>query len=520
MKPLKNKKEFYMARGFTKVRIFLFILLIVGLLFTPSCDLFTNNDGGGGGDTGGDSDDDGDDDGGDDDGGVGGATNHTWLVMVYMDGANNLEEAAVGDFVEIYYGVKDSQNPNLNVLILFDRISGYSNDDFGDGNWTDTGLYLITEEGYYNLDGSGSNLPNTDDGHDSGDEQNMGDPETLKNFISFGMANYASDYTTLILWNHGGGVRSAFRTRTVETEKSVCWDEESSNDCLYTDEVQQALTDSGLGASNKLTNIALDACLMATVEEAYEYRNHAETFTASMASEQGDGWDYEALLGTIASGGADTPAEYAVLAVQQYEDSTGSSFTDQTQSSIDMSQISAVKTAVDSLAVEMYIAVENSENAKGDFESVRDRTTDFDYGTPYYNFFDLWEFCQEIQDDTDYGFSTDLTDAASAVQTALENAVIVSYGGSDYGGYAVSDGSARGLSMFFPYGEDHDGSSDSYYSYCWWYTDVDTAGTYGSGYYYGLIDFCSSNADGVVEGWRELFEKWYDSSNSYTPSSY
>ena len=55
-----------------------------------------------------------------------------WTFMVYLDGDNNLESAAVNDFLEMS---SVGSSSNVNIVALMDRISGY---DTSYGDWTDT----------------------------------------------------------------------------------------------------------------------------------------------------------------------------------------------------------------------------------------------------------------------------------------------------------------------------------------------------------------------------------------------
>lgn len=64
----------------------------------------------------------------------------SWLVLVYLDGDNNLEKAAIDDFNEMESAMYKLNNDGLNILALFDRTSGY---DSTNGDWTGTRLYYI-----------------------------------------------------------------------------------------------------------------------------------------------------------------------------------------------------------------------------------------------------------------------------------------------------------------------------------------------------------------------------------------
>jgi len=445
----------------------------------------------------------------------------TWLVLVYLDGDNNLEESAIDDLNEMENALyKQLDNPNrnqLNILVLFDRASEY---DSSNGDWTGTRLY------YVQPDSDTSKINSTL--LENYGELNMGNPATLSNFISYAKQNFTYQHLMLILWNHGGGARikSDIQTNTFSIEKAVCWDEGNSTDCLYLDEVQQVLS-ANFSSANKLDIIGFDACLMGTVEVAYEFRDLASYMVGSMHTEQGDGWDYESLFygGTSNCPQLDpssiTAADMAIRAVKSYRDFIEATYSNsgETMAAIDLSKLPALKTKIDQLAVSIY-----SENKKSNIETIRDSSIHFydsDDDSISYPYFDLYDLCNRIYNDATYGFSAGLKNAANDVITALSDAILYAYGDDGNGqSYYFGNGVAtkRGLSIFFSRGN-LTYSSYSHYAYQWWYTSEDT-NTWNSGFYYGKIDFADSDTDGTVETWRELFEAWYDPTNSYTPGSY
>ena len=84
---------------------------------------------------------------------------------------------------------------------------------------------------------------------------NMGEAQTLTDFLSWGQENYSADRNMLILWDHGGG-----------SAKGVCFDENYSFDSLTLTELHTALENTKL--KTKFDIIGFDACLMASVETA------------------------------------------------------------------------------------------------------------------------------------------------------------------------------------------------------------------------------------------------------------
>ena len=201
-----------------------------------------------------------------------------WTFMVYLDGDNNLEPAAIKDFLEMSEVGSDD---NVNILVLMDRISSY---DSSYGNWTGTRRGIINK----------GDAPDTSWGISMG-ELNMGDPDSLYDFINWGTTNYPANNYAIILWNHGGGWRSASTSSDTIVYKDVCYDDTSGEDCLYTSEVKDVLAELAKdGISINL--IGYDACLMGMVEVAYEVRKYADVMVASSDNEPDDGWPYTEIL--------------------------------------------------------------------------------------------------------------------------------------------------------------------------------------------------------------------------------
>lgn len=89
---------------------------------------------------------------------------------------------------------------------------------------------------------------------------NMGSSETLSRFLKYGMTNFSADKYGLILWNHGAGPMIG------------CGVDEVYNDILEIPELASALSEAGLGENNKLEFLGFDACLMGSIETAWEHK--------------------------------------------------------------------------------------------------------------------------------------------------------------------------------------------------------------------------------------------------------
>ncbi|MUG95769.1 hypothetical protein F7734_26800 [Scytonema sp. UIC 10036] len=189
-------------------------------------------------------------------------------------------------------------------------------------------------------------------------EQNTGDPQSLRDFIVWGIENYPAENYAVILWNHGTGwkeddiyefarergvdfqatqneVRSltrnnrrlsrAFFLSSVtevlqlqdEESRAIAFDD-SSMDFLDNAKLQQAFQEAEEKTGQKVNLIGMDACLMSMVEVVYQLRTNTEYIVSSQEVEPMDGWPYSEILQHLTTHPETTPAALAKIIVQEY----------------------------------------------------------------------------------------------------------------------------------------------------------------------------------------------------------
>lgn len=420
-----------------------------------------------------------------------------WTFMVYMGGDNTLSDFVYADYAEMQEGLYEAlqHDPEitgkLHIIVCMDTLDEQAHS-----------IYRVTPDDdpdelslYYDMVYS-MNEPNT------------GSAETLKDFIEFSKDSYPAEHYGLILWNHGGGVRSL-------DQRDICVDESSDDDIIYTSEISDTLD-----ASHRVDFLGMDACFMGVLEVAYEYRPGEDRFGAdaicfSPASEQGDGWDYERLIGRFAAGGSFddegdprldpalmSASDVAEAAVKEYEDFCSGLWKSyrmyQTQTAVDLQVVEELKTAVDAFAQQLWKYPE----AAGD---ARAASTWYDnYGDNV----DLSNVAKYIETD-DHGDAS-LTAAAADLTAALDTAVISSYGDEAYEGYFTPG--CSGLGLMLPASWLAEGQDRYYYTglsheeLLSWAADQELEELDG----YGGIDFCTANENGSVESWFEMLQQWYN----------
>ena len=360
----------------------------------------------------------------------------TWTVFVYLCGAD-LESENYMASIDIEEMMEASTGENVRYIVQTGGADGWYYDDF---NPDLCQRWLIQdgeiEEVY------------------SGDAVNMGESQSLANFLKWGVAEYPAADMGLILWNHGSGSISG-----------VCFDETADDDSLLLKEVDAALYSVYDDMTEPFTFIGFDACLMATAEAAAMLATHAEYMIASQETEPGYGWNYTALGNYLAEhpnckgseiGKAICDSFYADCAEIGKENSA-------TLSVIDLSKMDNFISAFDNYAEELYQMTEDSADFSG---IARNISSADNFGgnnrmSGYTNMVDLAGVIHAGESQCD---------SAKTVLQALSDAVVYQVKGSDHA-------DACGLSVYYPL-QVQDGSTELSI-----FKDVCL-----SSYYLGLVD--------------------------------
>ena len=323
------------------------------------------------------------------------------LLMVYMCGSD----------LESYYGFA-SKNLAEIASASFDGNNGVIVQTGGSRSWTDPSVSAYsTSRFYFGKDGKEVVY--------EGGIVNMGNGDTLKDFLSFCEEKYPDRKKSLILWNHGGTAL-----------KGVCFDENFGNDSLTLSEIAEALK-----GSEKLEFLGFDACLMGSIEVLATVRNFADYIVFSQEIEPGEGWDYKTLCSLFGTLDTETFLNNLLTAYYaKYEKNTKS---DQiTLSYVRTEYADALLKSFDELFMELSFIVEE----KGLLDSVKASELAYSFGgrtanEQYTNTIDLLGYLDAL---------TLVPEAVQKVKTALTDCV----GGTVNG---VLKENAGGLSFYYPY---------------------------------------------------------------------
>ena len=355
-----------------------------------------------------------------------------WTVILYSAADDDvLEENMWFDINEMELVGSNSQ---MNIVVQIDR---YARGFAGDGDWTDTRRYLIQQDGDLNHIAS----PVVE----SVGEVDMGDPQTLIDFVTWAVQKYPAKKYALILSDHGGGWTGGFS------------DMSAPDSSLTMPEIVSAIEEIRLATSvDKFELIGFDACLMGQIEvfgSLYPYSNY---MVASEEVIPAYGWSYAAWLGQLAQNPAmdGSGAAQSIVSTYVVNDTL---FTEvrATPDEIDQEESTTTLSAIESARVPDVIGAMNqffSAVASIDQGTVAEART---YTRSYFSLFgddsspsfiDLGNFSEVLTSMTD---DAAVQQAAAQLQTAVSSAVVSEKHGLNMSG-------SNGIAFYFP-------DSDIYY---------------------------------------------------------
>jgi len=305
-------------------------------------------------------------------------------------------------------------------------------------------------------------------------QTDSGAPQTVLDFARWAVGQAPADRYALVLWNHGGGwspddmdqlyqhvrggkrnrhetnqlasrhVKRAVFTPTLSTimslgnanERMICSDDTSGHS-LDTIEVGRILTALTTDIGRPLDLFGMDACLMSTLEVAYQVRKQARAVVGSEELEPGAGWQYQALLSALnAKPAMDGPALGAAV-VKSYIDSykTAQDQWPVTQCAVDTAHCDAFASTVDGLVKALRAKL---TTGWAELLKAQSRATSFELEMT-----DLSSLCRAL--------------AATTKDSAIQSAARGVLDALTPGGYVIAEGhlgpkveDCGGVSMYLP----------------------------------------------------------------------
>lgn len=253
------------------------------------------------------------------------ADGKTTTLLVYMCGAD-LQEAGCEDLVEM---AEVEAGNAINVVVLAGGAREWASEDLKGNSRT----LAVIRDGYFEkLEDWG--------------QASMGNPESLEEFLSYGLTEYPADRMIVVLWDHGAG-----------SEGGVCFDETADDDSLTVTEIDGVLNSVEDSVPDCHINIfGCDACMMATYEMAAMLSHHnIGYYVASEELEPGTGWDYTAWLDLLKQDPDIADPDLCGAIVESFMETGLSNDPDDylTLSAVKLSEVAALESSMEKFAAIM-----------------------------------------------------------------------------------------------------------------------------------------------------------------------
>ena len=343
-----------------------------------------------------------------------------WTVLVYMVADNDMEFPGVEDLFEMS---RVGSSEDVRILAQMDRaIGGYSGGVLNiAGDWT-TAKRIRVE--------SGRLTEISDIG-----EVDMGSSDTLSSFITWGISSEPAQRYMVVFWDHGSG-----------WTKFGVDDSHDGNGLTLTEirtGIERSLEETGVP---RIDLIGFDACLMATIETAYQISDLADAMVAAEETEPMMGWRYDVFLGELERSESMTALDLGRAISDSFEAEvlrTGSWLGKYTLSVTDLSQVDETVARMDAFVGELRTFLRGGRSSYLAVAEARRMANSFPFtsggmGSPEH-LYDLGMFATRVGEIG--GESVEA--AAISVLESMEEAVT----------YQVSGGihsPVSGMSIYFP----------------------------------------------------------------------
>ncbi len=266
----------------------------------------------------------------------------------------------------------------------------------------------------------------------------MSNPESLREFLDWGIKNYPARHYMVVIQGHGSGPGGILSDK---------------DGVMSIPDLEKTMKKSQENTGVKPDILVLDACLMGSAEVAYQLKDTADIMVASQEIESG----YTIPVGRIAASLKDSPCmssmEFAKKIVEYCKDNYELNFTP-TMSAIDLKEMKDFGKIIDDFSLKLSEAnipdsimkslVGETQHFHLDKGGMTNRITKY-MPVESDNFIDLYNFTERILSSEDI-HNKELAAAAEQLQKCLSKAILANETtGEEYG-------DSHGLSMLLPEG--------------------------------------------------------------------
>ena len=235
------------------------------------------------------------------------AAQREWLVLVFMNGRNNLWSSAVADVnemetagstdkvaVTVELGLLQDRGTSMRFLVQKD--TAFPVDDLVSG---DRNISHIISPAV--------KVPNAD----------MGSWEHFADFAKWSMRRYPSKKVLAIIWNHGSGRIDIGGADNSGAELGVAYDDLTRN-FIRNKQIAMALNQIRAATGKKVDILDTDACLMQMASVAYELKDVTDFVVGAEEIVPGPGLPYDTVLAALTANPGMSPEQLSRTLVEKF----------------------------------------------------------------------------------------------------------------------------------------------------------------------------------------------------------
>lgn len=344
----------------------------------------------------------------------GGAVKAPWTFLIYLDGDNNLDGWGQYTLDLMRQGLAASALGNVRAVVLYDHQ--------GPGG---AEKLLVTAAGITKV----ADVP----------EPDMSSPDTLADFVAWGIKTYPSDRYVLDVWDHGSGwvyLCSDVTTKAAGTSPT--------GGVMLVDGLGRGLAAGEAAGGDRVDLVVFEACNMGMLEVSYELRSLCDVVVGTELTQDFEGIPWERTLAALDGRPAQTTMDAGRLMVDglvwSYAEQNRDAKCIASLSAMDSGRQAAIAGALDELAGAL---LRDPKHWQGAVSSAAAAAKDQIWGTAVNGinwFADLGKFSREIQKQVD----DRQVDAAAAKLTAAVDAGLYTSHSKNL------DGKLYGITVNFP----------------------------------------------------------------------
>ena len=224
-----------------------------------------------------------------------GSMSKDWTMLVFINGHNNLDGYGTLNMNEME---KVGSTEKINIVV-----------EWASSAYDKTRRILVQKDNNPNVVTSPvvETMPAVD----------MGDKNSLVDFITWGAAHYPAKHYFVVVWDHGSGWHALSTMNQPIRPMDISYDERTGH-VMTTTDLAWAMRTASKAIGQKIDIYGSDACLMQMAEVAQEMADVVDVYVGSQETEPMEGWPYDKVLARWAALPQASAQQVASILVDEY----------------------------------------------------------------------------------------------------------------------------------------------------------------------------------------------------------